>query len=249
MIVEYHRPNTIEEALQLLSRSDPVAVPMGGGTVLNGPSPEPVAVVNLQNLGLNTMDRRGSFLHIGAAVTLQNLIEASELQPVLLESIRLEANYNLRQVATVAGTLVATDGRSPLTSTLLALDVSLTLLPGDEEMDLGDLLQIRDERLRGRLITKTMLNLKVDLAYQYFAHTPADRPIVCVAVARWPSGRLRVVIGGFGDTPRLALDGPKSGGVSEAVRSVCATGADQWATAEYRMDLAATLAQRALQSM
>jgi CO/xanthine dehydrogenase FAD-binding subunit len=50
MIVEYHRPPTLDLALQLLSRQSPVTVPMGGGTILNQPSPVPIAVVDLQEL-------------------------------------------------------------------------------------------------------------------------------------------------------------------------------------------------------
>ena len=37
MIIEYHRPETIDEALDLLARSQPATVPLGGGTVLNQP--------------------------------------------------------------------------------------------------------------------------------------------------------------------------------------------------------------------
>ena len=53
MIIEYYRPQSLEEALELLARPGLTTVPLGGGTVVNQPSPEPVAVVDLQALGLN----------------------------------------------------------------------------------------------------------------------------------------------------------------------------------------------------
>lgn len=35
MILEYHRPKTIDEALALLERDNPRTVPLGGGTTLS----------------------------------------------------------------------------------------------------------------------------------------------------------------------------------------------------------------------
>ena len=67
MIIEYHRPNKLDEALKLLERKQPVTVPLGGGTVLNAPSEEQVAVVDLQDLGLGGIDKAGSTLKVGAA--------------------------------------------------------------------------------------------------------------------------------------------------------------------------------------
>ncbi len=253
MIINYHRPNTLEEALTLLARPDPLTLPLGGGIVLNAPSDEQFAVVDLQNLGLNTHEKRGNALMLGAAVTLQNLLDIPELPPALHAAVRHEATHNLRQAGTVAGTLVAADGRSPFAAAMLALDAKLTLLPGEEEAFLGDVLNTREgstlNALPHRLITQIAVSAKAALAYQYVARSPADRPIVCVAVAKWPSGRVRVVVGGFGDTPRLALDGPQPGGEEHAVRSATANAADQWASAEYRQDVAVTLVKRCLKEV
>jgi hypothetical protein len=58
MIIEYHRPETIEAALALLARKEPRTVPLGGGSVLNQPSDIPVAVVDVQSLGLNQIAAR-----------------------------------------------------------------------------------------------------------------------------------------------------------------------------------------------
>ena len=63
-IIEYHRPQTLEDALELLQRIEPVTVPLAGGTNLNSPasasgqsSASALAVVDLQSLGLNTVER------------------------------------------------------------------------------------------------------------------------------------------------------------------------------------------------
>lgn len=245
MILEYHRPFTIEEALMLLARPQPLTQPLGGGTVLNQPGGEPIAVVDLQNLGLNHIRHNGAMLEIGATATLQALVEYEDLPPDLRRAARLEANLHLRQIATVAGTLVAADGRSPLTTVLLALDARLTILPG-EELNIGNLLPLRRELLKGRLITALAIPQNVKLAYAATARTPADRPIVCVALAVWPSGRTRLAVGGWGRSPSLAMDGPDPDGVEAAARNACHDADDEWASAEYRTSVAVTLARRCL---
>lgn len=254
MIVEYHRPQTLEEALKLLARSEPRTLPLGGGTVLNRPSRAAYAVVDLQALGLNTLQARSSLLEIGATTTLQSLLEGPALAeaafaPALKKAVEHEAAYNLRQAVTLAGKVVSAGGRSGLAATLLALDAQLTLLPGDEKVSLGDFLPLRQEMLPGRLITQISLPLKARLAYEYTSRTPADWPLVCAAVARWPSGRTRVALGGFGSAPLLALDGPEPGGVETAAVEAFSQAGDQWASAEYRSEVAGVLARRCLASL
>jgi putative selenate reductase FAD-binding subunit len=248
MIIEYYRPRTLEEAMQLLARTEPLTLPLGGGSSLNRPSPDPFAVVDLQSLGLNMVQRRGNFIDLGATVTLETLLE-EDLSPALIRSIQHEATYNLRQVGTVAGTLVAAGGRSPFATVLLALDAQLTLLPGDEQVSLGDLLPVRVERLGGRLITQVTLPLNTSLAYEYVARTPADLPIVCAAAAQWRSGRTRLALGGFGKAPLLAMDGPEPGGIEAAARDAYSQAGDEWASAEYRQEMAPVLARRCLQGL
>lgn len=244
MIIEYHRPQELQQALELLARPSPRTVPMGGGSSLNKPSREPVAVVDLQMLDLASLERRGNFLDLGATLTLQALLDSETCPPALAAAVHHEATYNLRQTATIAGTLVASDGRSPFTTALLALDSRLTLLPGEQELALGDLLPVRAERLAGRLISRVSLPANVKLAYEYAARSPADLPVVCAAAAVWPSGRTRVVLGGFGDAPRLAFDGNETEGIQAAARSAYSLAGDVWASAEYRAEVAAVLAQR-----
>lgn len=50
MVIEYNRPKTLDEALSLLSRKGIKTLPLGGGTILNQPSTERYAVVDLQSL-------------------------------------------------------------------------------------------------------------------------------------------------------------------------------------------------------
>ena len=125
MITAYHRPQTLDEALALLTQ--PNTLPLGGGTLLSQPTTDPVSVVDLQRLGLDTLRMNGNELTIGATCTLQALLESEHCFDVLKTAIKLEAPINIRNSATVAGTLVASDGRSTFATMLLALDSRLEI--------------------------------------------------------------------------------------------------------------------------
>lgn len=249
MIIEYNRPDTLAEALKLLERSEPITVPLGGGTLLNAPSDEEVAVVDLQNLGLGTVRAIGSNLTIGAAATLQSLLDSQKLPDALSKAIQHEAAYNLRQMASAAGALVAADGRSPFATAMLALEAKLTWLPGDESQSLGEYLPLRPKSGKGSLISEITIPTNIDLAYEYVARSPADLPIVCVAAARWKSGRTRVALGGYGAAPVMVVDGKDENDILPGVENAYSEAGDEWASAEYRGDVVQTLTQRCLDQL
>lgn len=252
MIVEYHRPQSIEEALALLSRPDPKTVVLGGGLSLNQKQKEEIAVVDIQALGLNTIQSKGNRLVLGSEVTLQELLDSGEAPGALEKGIRHQDPYNRRQVATLMGTVMAADGRSSFTTALLALDPILEVLKDGEAPEkhhLGDLLPLREERLSGALVRQLVLPRNARLAYEYVARSPADFPLVSAAVAQWPSGRTRVVLGGYGDQPVMVLDGPTPDGAVVAARDAYSQAEDAWAGADYRSDVAGILVRRCLEKL
>lgn len=259
MIVEYHRPKRIDEALELLSRTDTPTYPLAGGTHLNQPTSKRINVVDLQDLGLDSLKYSGNNLSIGAMVTLQVLLDFLITQPQeiqsnlagLIEAIEKEATYNLRQIATIGGTIVAGDGRSALITILLAADTTLNVVSLNnyfqgEFIKIGDLLPNRSENLNGKLIIAVSIPSNTVLNYEYVARTPADLPIVCAASSIWASGRTRLAVGGYGEAPVLAFDGNDLEGVAEASRSAYSMAEDEWATKEYRSEVAGILTRRCL---
>jgi CO/xanthine dehydrogenase FAD-binding subunit len=250
MITVYHRPKNFEDALELLSRSSPVTVPLGGGTILSHHRGDDLEVVDLQALGLKDIENRGNHVDVGATVTLQQLLESSQCPPILAQAIRLETPINLRNMASVAGTLVVCDARSTFATVLLAQDARLKVrLPQAQSVALGEFLLKRAEFRPGFLITNVEIPLAPRLAFEYVARTPADWPIVAVAIAQWPSGRTRVVTGGWGTMPLLAMDGNDASGAEQAAQNALHDASDPWASADYRMDVGATLARRCLSTL
>jgi len=255
MITTYHRPKTLDEALTLLTQ--PNTFPLGGGTLLSRPTADSVEVVDLQSLGLDSIKKNGNNLEIGATVTLQALLESEHTPEAMKAALKLEAPLNIRNSATVAGTLVACDGRSTFAVMLLALDAKLEMRELEHRnlkeqslrrapnlqvrlSNLGDFLPLRP---RG-LITLITIPRNVKLAFDYVSRTPADKPIVCAALAQWNSGRTRLALGGYGKNPLLAMDGTEAEGLQTAARNAFHEATDEYASAEYRMDVASTLAKR-----
>ena len=253
MIIAYHRPATVGQALELLSRPAPLTLPLGGGTVLVRQvhqSSDPVAVVDLQLLPVRAIQQEGQYLRIGAGVTLQQVYDCPDIPEALRASLNVEAGLNLRNMATVAGTIVACGGRSAFVTALLALDPRLVWAQAGQSEEiqesLGDFLALRSSSARPtlRLITALYIPLNVEVRFESVARSPLDLPVVCAAAASWPSGRSRLVLGGCGKAPIVALDGPEPGGMGLAARSAYRAAGDSWATAEYRASAAAVLAER-----
>ena len=263
MITAYHSPQTLDEALALLSQ--PNRTPLGGGTLLSHLKSDSVEAVDLQSLSLNTINRQGNNLEMGATVTLQQLLESEQCPDTWKSALKLEAPLNIRNSATLAGTLVAGDARSTLATILFALDAKLEIRsinkidlmeiesrPLKQEvaiLGLGEFLPLRLDPVRGKLITSISVPLNCKFAFDYVSRTPADKPIVCVALAQWNSGRTRLVLGGYGKSPLLAMDGTEAEGIETAAHNAFHEATDEWASAEYRMDVATTLAKRCLESV
>jgi CO/xanthine dehydrogenase FAD-binding subunit len=241
MITTYHRPQTLDEALTLLTQ--PNTVPLGGGTLLSHPTVDPVSVVDLQALGLDSLRVNGNDLQIGATCFLQTLLESEHCPAALKTAIKLEAPLNIRNSATVAGTLVASDGRSPFAAALLAMDTKVTVTSHQSSViSVGEYLLAKPKGL----ITQISIPLNVKFAFEFVSKTPLDKPLVAAAVTQWNSGRTRLVLGGYGKTPLLAMDGTEAEGIESAAKNAYHEANDDWASAEYRMDVAATLAKRCL---
>jgi CO/xanthine dehydrogenase FAD-binding subunit len=246
---EYVRPATIPEALKALKRGTALA----GGTTLAPRARHYASLVDLQALGLDTLMAEAGQVRLGAMLRLQGLVEAEQGVPeALAEATRMEAGLNLRNTSSLAGSLIGCSGRSPLATALLALHAQVRLEPGPVQWSLDELLDRRLKELQGRLVIEIAFQTPAAMAYAGVARSPADRPIVCVAVARL-EGRAPaygVALGGFGPRPRLVLGAEHalaSGEIeaaAQAMAAACASSDDAWASAEYRGQAAAALLRR-----
>lgn len=250
MITNYFRPQSLEQTLTLLTQ--PATHPMCGGTWLNQPHDEQFAVVDLQALGLNNLREVGNNLEIEACVTLQQLFESVFCPEALRQALRVDAALNIRNVASVAGTLVTSDGRSAFATCMLALDAKMNIRKAQEHIvvGLGEYMALRP----AGLITSISFSLNGKSAFEMVARTPLDKPIVCAALTLWTGGRTRLALGGTGKSPLMAMDGTdtegsETNGVEAAARNAFHEASDEWASAEYRAEVAAILARRCMEKV
>jgi len=242
---KYLKPESIEQALEQLASG----VALGGGTTLAPRRNSLETVVDLQGLGLSDLEVSGGKVVAGAGCTLQQIVEAKEMMAeTLVEACRREAAWNLRNMATLAGAVLACDGRSPFTTALLAVGAR-AVLAGGEIVDLDDLLD-RRPLAAGTLVTAFQWKTKATLRYEQVARSPSDRPIVAAAVGHTDGAAPRVVLAGFGARPvrvpraekSLAADDAR--GAGDAAAEAYAQAGDAWASAEYRAHTAGVLVRR-----
>lgn len=264
-ISEYHRPKTLDDALELFQREQ-TTVPLAGGTdLVPARAPDVQAVVDLQDLGLDELRAEGFRIHIGATVPLQRLVESPEAGELLAEAAHLEGPLTYRNAATLGGTIATGDPTSQLLIALLALDTEVHLrLPDPANVSLDRILDAPGKFLDGGLITGTTA-LSADgapaTAMARVARTPRDKPIVAAAVrlareGEW-CGAARIALAGVAERPiraREAEDRLKGQPCNpETVNAAVATmvehldpPSDFKGSSEYRREMAAVLTRRAL---
>jgi aerobic carbon-monoxide dehydrogenase medium subunit len=200
---EYHRPRSVEEAVELLA-ADPDAKALAGGQslvpMLNFRLGRPSALVDLNGIGeLAGIRVEGGALVVGAMTRQWDLEHHPETPALLREALRFVGHTATRCRGTVGGSLVHADPTAELPVCALALGAELVTsrrtIPVDEffvsvfttALEPGELLtEIRFPEPAG------------ETAFREVAHRDGDFAVVCVA-----RNGDRVAIGGVGATPVL----------------------------------------------
>ncbi len=201
MITQYHRPSSLDEALELLSQSN--TFPLGGGTSITSADNEgSVAVVDLQSIGLGGVDSDGAKVTIGATSVLQDLVESPDVPSILRDLAHREAPNTIRNAATLGGTIATADPESELLAGLLVFDttVFITRSGGTDTVQLENVLQDLTT-LQGAIITAVSLEVTGTSVAHRTARTPADRPIVAVIGRRRASGETLIAATGLTQRP------------------------------------------------
>ncbi len=265
---EFHKPTDLSASLALLKRKSPRTVPLAGGTWLNpriGKEVSAEAVVDLSGLGLAQIERDADTLRLGAMAALAAVMEnetcRSLASGILAQTARRDATLNVRNAATVGGTVVVAPVDSEFILALLALAAKLSVQ--SEEITTWSLYQFLADpvaALNGGLVTQVRIHLPLRVAggLARVARTPSDHPIVAaVAVIAEDADTMRVALGGVASWPLLVELDPamrdassRLEAVEEAVAQVIATAepyADFRGTADYRHAMGALMAKRALE--
>ncbi len=235
------------EALSLLERSGAVAV--GGGTEVNSRNHDkPIAIVDLQALGLDGIElREPNALHIGATATLQALLEHADVPDALRDAARREVPSSLRSQATVGGCVCGQRRDSEVVAALVLHEaVAVVLAPnGRVKIPLANLI-IDRLPMEHRIVTAVTIDPSGVTTSARTGRTRADRPIVAVYGRRAANGARRIVVSGVAERP-IVVDGEAA-----EVRKALATAAgfgDFRGSREYRRVIAEVLTGRVLEEL
>lgn len=238
-VVGYHRPSTVGEALDLLAADDRVAL-AGGVHVHHDGGGVPTEVVDLQEVGLDTVELDGATARLGATVRLQAVVDDERLPDAIRQAARAEQPSTLRTLATIGGAIATASGASVLLAALLAHGAVVRMqsaTSGERRMALSELLS------EGCHPTDLILDVSIETAGRASivrtGRTPEDVPIVGV-VGRRSADTTAIAVCGVEPVPTLV--GP--GGI-DALQPVD----DHRASASYRRHLAEVLTARVLEEL
>jgi CO/xanthine dehydrogenase FAD-binding subunit len=255
--VEYARPGSVEEALQLLGSNDGARALAGGQTLVNvmkARAASPDVLVDLGKLDeLRKISVSGDTLTIGAMATYSQVMASSEVEvsrPVLAEVCALIADVQVRNRGTVGGNACSNDPTNHLPPLLVALGAEFALVgAGGErtvpasEFFLGVYLTAAGP---GDLLTEIRVPAGRRDAFEAVT-LGADGTCIVSAAASLSDAGVRVALGCVDAVPILLEPASADAdAVSEAVRGAgLEPPSDVHASADYRRHLAEVVAVRA----
>ena len=252
-IREYKRAESLEEAWQLnQKRSNRV---LGGMIWLKMETIPVGTAIDLSGLGLDTIEETDDSFSIGAMVTLRQLEEhaglAAYTHGAVKEALRHIVGVQLRNLATVGGSIYSRFGFSDVLTLFLAMDCSVELYK-------GGVISLReyaerpyDRDILVRLIVKKE---KAEFFYQSVRNSQTDIPVLTCAAARLDDDSFRIAIGAR-PLKAVLFEFPAQTGASGQdfarkiayeVQQQIVTGSNMRGSAEYRRHLAGVLTKRAI---
>ena len=254
--VEYAKPGSVGEALELLASNDGARALAGGQTLINvmkARAASPDMLVDLDGLD----ELRGielaadGTLTVGAMTTYSELVGSAEARarPILGEVCATIADVQVRNRGTIGGNVCSNDPTNHLPPLMVAVGARMTIAGAGGEREVP-----AEEFFLGVYMTAvapgellTRIAIPAGKKDGFAAVTlGAEGTCICNAAAS-VNGSVRVALGCVDAVPVL-LTADTAEGVADAVRAANITPpSDVHASSEYRTHLAEVLATRAAQ--
>jgi aerobic carbon-monoxide dehydrogenase medium subunit len=256
--VEYAKPGSVAEALELLAANDGARALAGGQTLVNvmkARAASPDALVDLNGLEeLKGIELAGDgTLTIGAMTTYSELVVSAEskARPILGEVCATIADVQVRNRGTIGGNICSNDPTNHLPPLMVSVGARMTIV-GAAEDEIVEREVSAEEFFLGVYLTAvgpgellTAISIPAGKSDGFAAVTlGADGTCICNAAAT-VNGTVRVALGCVDAVPVL-LTADSPAGIAEAVRGAnLMPPSDVHASSEYRTHLAQVLATRA----
>jgi aerobic carbon-monoxide dehydrogenase medium subunit len=257
--VEYARPESVEEAIDLLAQNDNARALAGGQTLINVMKQRLAApdllvdLAELEELTPITVAEDGG-LRLGAMASLADLITSAEVQerrPILAEVASRIADVQVRNRGTVGGNVCSNDPTNHLPPLMVAAGATMTIAGagGKREVPAEDfVLGVYMTAVGpGELLTSISIPAAGGTGDGFSSVTVGNEGTGIVNVAATVNGEARVAIGCVAATPVLVTARPDDDSVREAVRGAgLDPPSDVHGSGAYRTHLAEVLALRAV---
>jgi carbon-monoxide dehydrogenase medium subunit len=254
--VGYARPESLEEALELLRANDGARALAGGQTLVNvmkARAGSPDALIDLSRLtDLKGIDLGADgTLSIGAMATYTEIAESSEARarPILGEVCAQIADVQVRNRGTIGGNICTNDPTNHLPPLLVALGARMTIVGADGErtVDATDFFLgvYMTAAGAGELLTK--ITIPAGRGDGFEAVTLGVEGTCIVSAAASVNGSVKIALGCVDAVPVLLEPASADAdAVREAVRGAgLQPPSDVHASSEYRTHRAEVLAVRA----
>ncbi|ABA05458.1 molybdopterin dehydrogenase, FAD-binding protein [Nitrobacter winogradskyi Nb-255] len=257
---KYHRPDTLQQAVNLLAENEDAMLIAGGHTlvpVMKQRLASPAHLIDLSHIeGLDGIEMREGMLAIGATATHADVADSPivrEAIPALAELAAMIGDPAVRHKGTIGGSLANNDPTADYPAACLALGA--TIVTSKRRLESDDYFQgmFSTALDADEIIAQVMFPLPKQAAYQKFRNQASRYALVGVFVARLPSD-VRVAVTGAGADGvfRLAAfeEALKKSFTSKSLEglSIPSDGlnSDLHGSAEYRAHLIGLLARRAV---
>ena len=248
-IRDYKRAESLEEAWQLNQKKQNRI--LGGMIWLKMETINIGTAIDLSGLGLDTIEETDEGFSIGAMVTLRQLETHPGLETythgAIREALRHIVGVQLRNLATVGGSIYSRFGFSDVLTLFLAMDCSVELYK-------SCIVPLREyaERPYDRDIVVRLLVRKeaADYCYQSVRNSQTDIPVLTCAAARLQDGSYRFAVGAR-PLKAVLYEEPASPAqqLAETIQQQVVTGSNMRGSAEYRRHLTGVLVRRAAEEL
>lgn len=248
-IREYKRVQSLEEAYELNQKKSNRVI--GGMIWLKMETLNVGTAIDLSGLGLDTVEETETEFRIGAMTTLRTLETHEGLAAytggALRESVRHIVGVQLRNLATLGGSLYSRFGFSDVLTMFLALDASVELFKGGV-LPLSEYAEMKKDR---DILVRVIVPKKAGVLFDYRSVRPTktDLPsLTCASVREGDVYRFAV-----GSRPaRARLFAPEKGTpeqMAAQVQSEIELGSNMRGSEAYRRRLVGTLVRRAAEAL
>ncbi|HEX9906440.1 MAG TPA: xanthine dehydrogenase family protein subunit M [Propylenella sp.] len=260
----YHRPTSVAEAASLFSSAGDAAYISGGHTLLPAMKARLAAPANLIDLRhvaeMKGIQVSGDAVTIGGAMTHAEVAQSADVRKAIATLAALAGSIGdaqVRHLGTIGGSVANNDPAADYPAAVLALAGAVHTdkrqIAADDYFT-GLYTTALNE---GEIVTKVSFRIPETCGYAKFRNPASRYPMAAVFVAKHKDGSVRVGVTGAGNNGAFrwtaAEQALAKNFAPDAVRglTVDASGmmGDIHGSAEYRANLVAVMARRALENL